>query len=158
MDAKRCAKATSSYVPGWARRFLAIPQMPRSTDFARSCAPDLFLPATTCRMPRVRPRSGPQATCRVKNKGPQVEASWMRLTHTARARNLRSTSLWASYRHHDIVVLFFGAPRGGLQLVAPDALEQVGKLLHAWSRDGALCARCKTAQVETRLRCTFVTF
>ena len=42
-----------SRVPGWARRLVAIPRLPRSTDFARFCALDMFVcprPLAVCRM------------------------------------------------------------------------------------------------------------
>ena len=77
--------------------------------------------------------------------------------HIACARNLRSTSVWASYKHHDTVVCFMVAPRRGLQFVAPDALKHAGELLDCRRRNAVLSARCKTSETEKQLRRTSVT-
>ena len=68
--------------------------------------PEIFLPSTTRRLPEARSRNGPQATYRVNSSGPWVEASCARLRQTALARNLRSFSRWASYKHHAMLVCF----------------------------------------------------
>ena len=113
MEARCSAKLLSlfsgrvgSYIPGCGRRLVAISWMPSSTDLARSAAPDIFLPSATCRMPEARSRNDPQATYRVNNSGPWVEAYCARLRQTALARNVRSFSRWASYKHHAMLVCF----------------------------------------------------
>ena len=94
------------YIPGCGRRLVAIARMPRSTDMARSSAPEIFLPSATRSMPEARSRDGPHATYRVNSSGPRVEASCARLTQTALARKARSFSRWASYKHHAKLVVF----------------------------------------------------
>ena len=113
MEARCSAKLLSlftgrvgSYIPGCGRRLVAISRMPSSTDLARSAAPEIFLPSATRRMPEARSRNGPQATYRVNSSGPWVEAYCARLRQTALARNLRSFSRWASYKHHAMLVCF----------------------------------------------------
>ena len=111
MDARWSAKPFSrlmgpagSYIDACGRLFVAMALMPRSTDLARSGAPEICLASATRRMPETRSRDGPQATYRVSSNDPRVDASWAMLMQTALARNLRSVSLCASYRHHAIVV------------------------------------------------------
>ena len=148
MEARCSAKLLSlftgrvgSYIPGCGRRLVAISRMPSSTDLARSAAPEIFLPSATRRMPEARSRNGPQATYRVNSSGPWVEAYCARLRQTALARNLRSFSRWASYKHHAMLVCFLrpfrvtdsnsfwrmrfnscvNSPRGGAGKLAPSS-------------------------------------